>query len=106
MLAFEPDLDANDRDFLAEHFRPHPGRAVLDAAVMSAHVESQPTTYAALATDGPEEAWQNAPGVALGASGWRRRHLASGHWPMLSIPEALAGLLMDEVQHYSKPRSR
>lgn len=101
MLAFESDLDADQTQWLSERFRPHPGRTILDPAVMTAPARDQPTTYVAMATDGPEAAWEGAPSTAREAPSWRREYLPSGHWPMLSMPDALTDLLIAEVVHYS-----
>lgn len=100
MLDHEPDLTPADRDFLAERFTPHPGPTVTDPARLSAPVGGQPTTYVALAPQaGEDEAWEHAPRVAREATGWRRRHLSSGHWPMVSRPEATVDLIEEAIRY-------
>lgn len=101
MLEMEPDLSDADRDFLVEHFRPHPGSTITDAARMSAPVSAQPTTYVALSTEGEEAAWRDAPETARRAPAWRRLTLRSGHWPMLSRPGDVVDLLADEAARCS-----
>lgn len=105
MLDFESDLSAGDRDHLAARFTPHPGRTVLDPATVTTPVDRQPTSYVALTPHGGfEEAWAEAPPVARTASDWRRRHLVSGHWPMVSALEDTVDLLEAEIRHHSTVR--
>lgn len=106
MLDHEADLAPSDRDLLAAKFTPHPGRTVTDRARLSAPVEGLPSTYVALTPSGGfEAAWSDAPPVAEAASKWRRRHLVSGHWPMLSALDATVDLLDIEIRHYDPKRS-
>lgn len=101
MLDGEPDLTSEDRDFLAARFTPHPGRTVTDPARLSSPVATQPSTYVTLSTDDDEdEAWKDAPRPAREATTWRRKHLRSGHWPMISAPEATADLIAEEITFY------
>lgn len=101
MLDYEPDLTADDRDFLAAHFTAHPGRTITDHAQLSAPVAVQPSTFVAFTPAGTfEDAWNNAPPVAAAASRWRRKHLVSGHWPMVSNLDATVNLLEAEIRHY------
>lgn len=100
MLTGMPGLGATDPSALATSLRPHPGRTVVEPAVMTAPVTEQPTTYVALSPDGEQDAWQEAPEPARLAPGWRRRYLASGHWPMLSHADDLVDLLEAEVSGY------
>ncbi|MBP2435920.1 hypothetical protein [Microbacterium amylolyticum] len=93
----------HDRDFLAAGFVAHPGSTVTDRAQLSAPVETQEATYVTLSLHGPAEDadGRGNPETALTAPGWRRKHLVSGHWPMLSAPEETADLLAAEVRHYT-----
>lgn len=103
MLDNESDLTPSDRDYLAAKFTPHPGLTVLDATKMSAPVESQPSTYIALTPNGDfDQAWDSAPAVAKSALNWRRKHIVSGHWPMISAPVSTVKLLEAEIRHYSR----
>lgn len=100
MLDFETDLSPRDRDFLSSRFTAHPGRTILDPAELSAPAQEQPSTYVALTTRGGlDEAWNHAPEVAKAATGWRRKHLVSGHWPMVSSLDATVGLLEAEFRY-------
>lgn len=102
MLDVEPDLTPADRDFLAQRFTPHPGHTITDPARLSAPVGAQLSTYVALSSrDDKDEAWKDAPPVAKDTRNWRRKHLESGHWPMISAPEAMTDLLADEIGFYS-----
>src|SRR5699024_7408687 len=99
----EPDLAASDRDFLAAKFTPHPGRTVTDPAQLSAPVDVQPSTYVAVtASGGFDEEWSTARPAAAAASRWRRKHLVSGHWPMVSDLDATVDLLEAEIRHYTR----
>lgn len=106
MLDHETDMAPSDRDLLASKFTPHPGLSILDPAELSAPVHDQPSTYVALTLHGGlEEAWKAAPPVAKAAAGWRRKHIVSGHWPMVSAVDATVELLDAEVRHYHAERS-
>lgn len=106
MLDFETDLSPSDRDFLSSKFTAHPGRTILDPARLSAPAQVQPSTYVALTTSGGfDEAWNDAPGAAKAATGWRRKHLVSGHWPMVSSLDATVNLLEAEFHYYASERS-
>lgn len=105
LLDYESDLTPDDRNFLAGRFTPHPGHTITDPARLRAPASAQPSTYVALSVHGGEtEAWARAPHAAKDASGWRRRHLGSGHWPMTSVPEATADLIAEEIRFYSSAR--
>lgn len=106
MLDHEADLTPSDRDFLASKFTPHPGRTILDPGELSAPVADQPSTYVALSPSGGfEEAWNGAPPAAKAASGWRRKHIVSGHWPMVSAIDVTVEVLTSEIRHYDSERS-
>lgn len=106
MLDHEADLAPKDRDVLASRFTPHPGQTVLDRAELSAPAADQPSTYVALTLQGGlDRAWDDAPPVARAATGWRRRHIVSGHWPMVSVIEDTISLLEAEIRHYAAARS-
>ncbi|MDN4480014.1 alpha/beta hydrolase [Demequina muriae] len=102
MLDYETDLSPRDRDRLASKFTAHPGRTVLDPAQLSEPAERQPSTYVALTPHGGfDEAWMGAPKIAKAAAGWRREHILSGHWPMVSALDATVDVLESEIRHYS-----
>lgn len=104
MLTYEPDLQAEDRAFLAANFTPHPGSTVTDRAAMTSPIDEQPTTYVAMSAESEDAAWKEAPNLAREARGWRRRHIHGGHWPMISNPDATVALIEEEVIHYSGSR--
>ncbi|ASO18468.1 pimeloyl-ACP methyl ester carboxylesterase [Actinoalloteichus hoggarensis] len=101
MLDHETDLTPADRDLLAGGFTPHPGHTITDRAELAVPVGTRPTTYVALSTAGPDDAWRHAPAAARDATAWRRRHIASGHWPMLSAPDTTADLIDGEVREHT-----
>lgn len=102
MLEMEPDLSASDVDTLMTQFRAHPGSTITDPARLRAPVADQPTTYVALSVRGHEAAWQAAPRPARLANGWRKKTIASGHWPMLTRADELVDLLVEEAHWYSR----
>lgn len=95
-LEGERDLSQGQRRYLLDRFRPHPGRTVLDPARMGAPVTDRPMTYVSLAPSGADP-WAAAPPAVRSLPATGRRSLASGHWPMLSRPEALVALLDEEI---------
>lgn len=106
LLDYEADLAPGDKDFLAAKFTPHPGPTITDSAQLSAPAEVQSSTYVALTPHGGlDEAWGDAPIVAKQASGWRRKHIVSGHWPMVSALEATVDLLETEILHYGAEKN-
>jgi len=106
MLDYVSDLAPGDRDRLASKFTAHPGSTILDAAELSASVQDQPSTYVALTPSGGfDEAWSAAPPAVKAVAGWRRKHIVSGHWPMISALDATVGLLDTEIRHYASARS-
>lgn len=106
MLDHEADLSPDERDWLAARFTSHPGLTVLDPAELAASIEQQPTTYVALTPSGGfDEAWDDAPAAAKKVSTWRRAHLVSGHWPMVSALDSTVDLLAGEICHYDSARS-
>lgn len=102
MLEHVPDLAADDRELLGTRLAAHPGRTVTDEARLAAPAATQPTTYVALSQhDSLDEAWRDVPDAVADATGWRRRHIVSGHWPMLSAHEATVDVLVDEITHHA-----
>lgn len=97
-LAAVPDLGLDARRWLTARLVPHPGRTVLDPARLDAPVTEQPVSYVSLAPAGVDPLADLPPEAAgrLPAS-WRLRTLASGHWPMVSVPDALTALLVREA---------
>lgn len=100
MLEGQMGLSPQDVERLAKRLRAHPGHTVLDAAVLDRPVEEQRTTYVSLSMT-EDDAWAHAPEIARRAvdrGAWRAGFLRSAHWPMLSCPDLLVGLLVDEVR--------
>lgn len=99
-LGHEPDLSDADRDLLASRFTDHPGSTITDPARLTTPVgEQRATTYVALAPNDETDAWSQAPQAAQAASGWERRFIRSGHWPMLSQPDTVVTILLEAAQH-------
>ncbi|WP_432487962.1 alpha/beta fold hydrolase [Kineococcus sp. SYSU DK018] len=94
-LELEQDLGADDRRMLNAGFVDHPGRTVLEAATLDRPVTSTAATYVATAPAG-QDPLANVPAEVRGdlPERWRLRTLTSGHWPMLSAPDAVADLIV------------
>lgn len=102
MLGSEPGLSEDQRIWLAERFMPHPGSTVTTPVPSESETVDVPTTYVALSpTDDEEQAWRDAPALAL-SSPWNRRHLNSGHWPMLAAPDDTVELIVQEVDRFTR----
>ncbi|MGO3152712.1 MAG: alpha/beta fold hydrolase [Galactobacter sp.] len=102
MLSSEPGLSEDQRAWLAERFVPHPGSTVTTPVPSSAETGQTPTTYVTLSpTDDAEQAWRDAPAAAV-SSPWNRRHLNTGHWPMLSSHEDTVELLVQEIDRFTR----
>lgn len=97
-LAAEPDLTPDSRARLAARFVWHPGRTLLDPARLDRPVTDQRVSYVALNPAGADSHGDLPPELANGLPpSWRLRTLVSGHWPMVSAPAALAGVLAEEA---------
>lgn len=91
------DLDDAQRVWLSGEFVEHPGRTVLDRVTLTEPVTAQPVTFVAMAEPGQDPLNDLPPELIAGLPGrWRLRTLTSGHWPMLSVPEPLQSLLLEE----------
>ncbi|WP_367650242.1 alpha/beta fold hydrolase [Nocardioides sp. zg-1230] len=88
-IAQEPDLTSAHVQWLATKLLPHPARTISEPVELSSPIADQPSTVIARAHTEPHlEKLQVA-------HGWDVRHLEAGHWPMLSVPDRLADLLVE-----------
>lgn len=88
-IAEEPDLTSAQVQWLANRLVPHPARTVTQPVELTQPIANQPSTYIARAHTGTHlETLQVA-------HGWDVHHLEAGHWPMLSVPDQLADLLLE-----------
>jgi pimeloyl-ACP methyl ester carboxylesterase len=98
-LAGVPDLDPANCSWLSARFVPHPGHTVLDPVRLGRPVTDQPGTYVSLAPTGVDALAYIPPELAGELpTRWRLRTLVSGHWPMASVPSALADVLIEEAR--------
>lgn len=98
-LAMIADLDEDQRRWLSKNFVTHPGGTVLDDVILRAPVTAQPVSFIATAADGADPLADLPAELSGGMPGrWRLRTLVSGHWPMMSVPEELVNLLIEESQ--------
>jgi PPOX class probable F420-dependent enzyme len=91
-VADEPDLSRTQCEWLASRLVDHPGSTVTDPAQMKAPVEKLSATYVASVPDDTAP----LPGhiaVLEAEPTWTVERLRAGHWPMVSVPAALAGRL-------------
>ncbi|HEY3509288.1 MULTISPECIES: alpha/beta fold hydrolase [Kribbella] len=77
---------------ILERGTPHPGRAVTEPAELVRPIGELPTTYLKCLMDGATPS--TVVLEQLESPLWELVELDTGHWPMLSQPEALAKLLM------------
>lgn len=96
-LEGEADLASTHRRMLGERFVAHPGRTVLDPAVLSRPITRQPVTYIATAATGDDPRADLPPELAAGVPArWEVRAMTGGHWPMLTRVEELS-MSLDEA---------
>ena len=91
-LAAEPDLTPDQRGWLAARFVDHPGNTVTDPARMARPVETLPATYIASLPDDNEPLPAHVAALAAEPT-WTVERIRAGHWPMVSFPTELAGML-------------
>jgi pimeloyl-ACP methyl ester carboxylesterase len=98
VVAEGQDLSFEQARSLVERCVGHPGRPLLDPVTLQRPVAEQPVTYIICAKD--HYAGQISAEVeAMRAEpSWAFRSLDTGHWPMVTASDALAGLL-DEAAH-------
>ncbi|MGW1769266.1 alpha/beta fold hydrolase [Streptomyces sp. NPDC002073] len=75
---------------------PHPGATLTDPAVLARPLAELPATYIKCTLDGEKPGDDVAALVAGGH--WRLATLDTGHWPMFSAPQGLAGLLLEAAR--------
>ncbi|MER7722533.1 alpha/beta hydrolase [Streptomyces sp. NPDC096323] len=76
---------------------PHPGASLSDRAVLSGGLGKLPATYIKCLLDGPEPSDDVA--ALLTGERWELVTMDTGHWPMYSRPDELAGILNGTVAH-------
>ena len=93
-VARERDLTAEQARSLAGRLIGHPGRTVTEPAFLHRPLAEQRSTYVVCAFEVSDE-------VALMREepNWTIRTLDAGHWPMVSVPDALIALLAEVYPH-------
>ncbi|HCT76092.1 MAG TPA: esterase [Micromonosporaceae bacterium] len=85
------DLTPEQTAWLLAHATGHPGQTLFDPATLARPLTSLTAAYIHCAKP---EMWRSPDAEALrGAPGWSFAVLETGHWPMVSAPEALVRLL-------------
>ncbi|WP_410812666.1 alpha/beta fold hydrolase [Micromonospora sp. 067-2] len=74
---------------------PHPGATLTEPAVLTRPLGDLPATYVKCLLDGPEP--NDTVAKLLTSEHWRLVTMDTGHWPMISQPAELAGLLLAET---------
>ncbi|MFG1916954.1 alpha/beta fold hydrolase [Micromonospora sp. NPDC048898] len=74
---------------------PHPGATLSEPAVLTRPLGDLPATYVKCLLDGPEP--NDTVAKLLTSDHWRLVTMATGHWPMISQPTELAGVLLTET---------
>jgi pimeloyl-ACP methyl ester carboxylesterase len=85
------DLDAEQVSWMLGHATPHPGHTLFEPALLTRPLADLSATYVTCLRP-PAPARPEV--LAMRASpSWRFTELDTGHWPMVSSPEAVIGLL-------------
>ncbi|MEN3539907.1 alpha/beta hydrolase [Microbispora sp. ZYX-F-249] len=78
---------------LTERFVGHPGRTIAEPAVLTRPLAHQRATYVVCAKEHFDGSVSEDVRAMRGLPNWRFETLDTGHWPMISTPGRLAGLL-------------
>lgn len=100
-VAHERDLSASQARWLAERFVGHPGRTVFEPAVLNRPLAEQRATYVVCTMGGHSGSKDVA--AMREEPNWTFRSLEAGHWPMVSAPEELVGLLAEVAAEQDRP---
>jgi pimeloyl-ACP methyl ester carboxylesterase len=87
------DLSAEQIRWLMDRFAAHPGRTVAEPAVLRRPLAEQRATYIACTLE--DDPLPDDVAALREAPNWTFRTLHSGHWPMVSAPDALVALLAE-----------
>ena len=94
-LSQQPFLDADLIQRLASRLVGHPGHTVTDAASVPRPLESLPSTFIAGKDWLSFSREQDLLKSLRRSPRWTFRSIEGGHWPMLTVPETLASLLLE-----------
>ncbi len=89
------DLTPDQVAWLRDHGRPHPGQTLFDHAELARPLAQLSATYVQCLK--PRLGRADEVQALRGAPGWSFASLDTGHWPMVSRPKELAGLLHEIV---------
>jgi pimeloyl-ACP methyl ester carboxylesterase len=93
------DMSEADRVWLWSRAVAHPVQTFRDPVALTGAADRIPTTFVACVLPGSE-----ASSSALGVPpDWSVRTLRTGHWPMVTAPEALAAILVEVAQRADQP---
>lgn len=95
------DLAPEQIAWLLHQARPHPAQTIFDPARLSRPLRELSATYVTCLR--PDTKPRDDVMALHGEPTWRFTDLDTGHWPMLSRPEALAALLHDLTTDLSPP---
>ena len=87
----DQDLTPGQAELFVSRSVPHPGRTILDPAVLERPLAALTATYVNCTVPSPEMPPEAR--ALVDAPGWTFTELPTGHWPMLSRPEGLAEIL-------------
>lgn len=94
-----PDMADADRQWLSSHATPHPVQTLRDPLLLTGAVERVATTFVACVLPGAEAA---SSALAVPPD-WSVRTIRTGHWPMITAPEALSDILMAVAEQLPQP---
>lgn len=91
-LSREGDLEDADRALLLNRFVAHPGRTVTEPVEFTGALEAMSGGYLICTLEQGDDPSRVKP--VSDAPGWAVARIPAGHFPMLSMPEALAASLV------------
>lgn len=90
-------LSVEQARWLVEHLIDHPGRTVSEPAVLERPLAEQRATYIECSFGNSDDL------AAMGEEpNWTFRALRTGHWPMVSKPDELVGLLAEVASEHEE----
>lgn len=96
-LEEQPFLTADDVELLASRMVGHPGRTITDPAALPKPLSEMRSTF--IASEGWLSGSRESSLVASlrQEATWSFKSIEGGHWPMLTVPDQLADMLIEHI---------
>ena len=88
----DESLDDKQKRWLIDHMVAHPGQTVIEPVVLNRPLSELSATFIDCNLEGHSSAEMQATCKSFN---WIYHVLTSGHWPMITVPDALAKRLME-----------